>query len=94
MLLLMKINELFHPIHIGLFGSQAIVKVTDVFPQLIQQPSRLENRRAGFSGAVMTVHKYSISPASHIASGLVGFFASDVRETKAVMGGQKPVALY
>jgi hypothetical protein len=35
----MKMNELFHPVHIGLFGSQAIVKVTDLFPQLIQQPS-------------------------------------------------------
>jgi hypothetical protein len=42
----------------------------------------------------MTVRLYSISAASHIASGLAGFFASDVRETKAVMGGQKPVSLY
>jgi hypothetical protein len=42
----------------------------------------------------MTVQKYTISPASHIASGLSGFFASDVRETQAVMGGQKPVSLY
>jgi hypothetical protein len=41
----------------------------------------------------MTVHKYDISPASHIANALAGFFASDARETKAVMGGQKPVSL-
>jgi hypothetical protein len=35
----MKINELFHPIHIRLFGSEAIVQVTDLFPQLVQQPN-------------------------------------------------------
>jgi hypothetical protein len=42
----------------------------------------------------MTVQVHSISPASRIASGLAGFFASDVGEQKAVMGGQKPVSLY
>jgi hypothetical protein len=42
----------------------------------------------------MTAHKYKVSPAGHITSGLVGVFAADVRETKAVMGGQAPVVLY
>lgn len=42
----------------------------------------------------MTAHANSTLPTSHIASGLAGFFASDFRETKAVMGGQKPVSLY
>jgi hypothetical protein len=42
----------------------------------------------------MTVHVHSISLASHIASGLAGCFASDVKQTKAAMGGQKPVARY
>jgi hypothetical protein len=42
----------------------------------------------------MTVHKHGILPASPIASGLAGFFASDVRETQTLMGGQKPVSLY
>jgi hypothetical protein len=42
----------------------------------------------------MTVHPHGISPPSHTASGFAGGFTSDVRETKAVMGGQKPVSLY
>ncbi len=42
----------------------------------------------------MTAHVHSISPANRIARGLAGFFTSDVRETKAVMGGQKSVSLY
>jgi hypothetical protein len=42
----------------------------------------------------MTVHLYSISAASYIASGLAGFFASHDRETMPLMGGQKPVPLY
>ena len=42
----------------------------------------------------MTVHKYKISPASHIANGLVVVLTPDVREIKAVMGGNKPVSLY
>lgn len=42
----------------------------------------------------MTVHANSILPTSLTACGLAGLFASDVRETKTVMGGQKPVALY
>jgi hypothetical protein len=37
--LIMKINELFHPVHVGFFRSKAIVQVTDLFPQLIQQQS-------------------------------------------------------
>jgi hypothetical protein len=94
MFLLMNINELFHPVRVRCLGERAIVQVVDLFPQLIQQPSRLNHRRAGISGVVMTAHVYSISPASYIASGLAGFSASDVRDTKAVMGGQKPVALY
>jgi hypothetical protein len=92
--LVMKINELFNPIQVRLLGAQAIVQATDLFPQLIWQPSCLEHRRAGFSGVVMTVHTYRVSPASYIASGLAGVLASDVRETKAVMGGQKPVSPY
>jgi hypothetical protein len=94
MLLLMKIDELFHPIHIRLFGSKAIVQVMDLFPQLVQQPNRLENRRAGFSGVIMTVYLYSKSPASHITRGLADFFTPHDRETKPLMGGQKPVPLY
>lgn len=54
----------------------------------------LKYRRACFSGVVMTVHKYKISPASHIANGLVVVLTPDVREIKAVMGGNKPVSLY
>jgi hypothetical protein len=54
----------------------------------------MEHRRADFSGVVMTVHAHSISPASHISNGLAGVSASYVRETKAVMRGQKPVAQY
>jgi hypothetical protein len=92
--LAIEINEFFHPAHIRVFGAKAIVQVSDLFPQPIQQPSSLEHRRAGFSGVVMTVHERSISPASHIANRLAGFSASDVRETNAVMGGQKPVSLY
>jgi hypothetical protein len=42
----------------------------------------------------MAVHKYGISPASHIASGLAADLVPDVRETNAVMGGQTAVALY
>ena len=42
----------------------------------------------------MAVHVYSLSPASYIASGLAGVFVIDVRETKSVMCGQKPVSLY
>ena len=42
----------------------------------------------------MTIHKYKISPVSQIASGLAGVFASDVSDTKSVMDGQTPVALY
>ena len=42
----------------------------------------------------MTFHMYTTSPPRHIASGSAGLPASDVRETKAVMGGQTPVSLY
>ena len=34
-----KINELFYLILRSLFRPQAIVQTTDLFPQLIQQPS-------------------------------------------------------
>jgi hypothetical protein len=75
-------------------GSQAIVQITDLFPQLIQQPSRLEYRPAGFSGVVMTDRMYKLSPMSPLASGSVGVFAFDVRGTNAVLGGQKSVSVY
>jgi len=66
---LVKTDELFDPINVRFFGAKAIVQVTNLFTQLVQQPGRLKNQHAGFSGTFMTVHLYSISAESHIASG-------------------------
>ena len=85
---LVKIDELFDPIRIGLFGTQAIVQVTNLLSHLIQQPGGLENRQAGFSGIVMTVHSYSISVKTVIASHFSAHCQSDVRETTAMLGRQ------
>ena len=42
----------------------------------------------------MTVHAYRIVAAIDSTSGLAEVFASDVRATKTLMGGQMAVALY
>jgi hypothetical protein len=42
----------------------------------------------------MTACKYSTSLVSQTARGLAAILTPDVRETTAVMGGQKPVSLY
>ena len=46
----MPADKEFHPIHVRLFGSQAIVFVPQHLPQLIQQAGRLGDIGDGFGG--------------------------------------------
>ena len=60
-------HERTYPVNILLFGSQAVMLITNAFPHLVEQSHcrkrgsrRPAPRRAGFGGWFMTVQKYSL----------------------------------
>jgi len=70
------------------------VPLADLLTSLTQQPGCLENCIADFSGDVMTVHAYSLSAVSLIASGFAGVSLDHVRKTTAMLGRHGHVSLY
>lgn len=94
MLQAMNPDEVFDPIKVSLFGSEAIVQIANWLAQLIQQPGGLENRQAGFFGVVMTVRFYRLPAASFIASGLARVALADVKKTTPMLGRHGSVFLY
>jgi len=70
----MPADEVPDPVDVCLFRSYAVVAISDAFPELVKQPSRLQGRQiAGFSGLVSTVHKYSIGLPFGFATGIAGY---------------------
>lgn len=77
----LKIDKILHTVHTRILGLQAIVQFMDLCSQLIQQPGEFQDRCAGFSGIVMTVHLYKMFTLSLIASSFARIWVADVRET-------------
>jgi hypothetical protein len=57
MLQTMPADEKTHPVHIKLLGAEAIVKIANPLPDLIEQADRLQRRGAGFHGSIYTCMK-------------------------------------
>jgi hypothetical protein len=65
-------DEKTHPVQVSLLGAEAIVKVTNALPNLIQKAGRAQNRRAGFHGIFIPVFLNSVSTAAPSCKPLSG----------------------
>jgi hypothetical protein len=52
-------DEKAHPVHIKLPGAEAIVKIANQLPDLVEQAGRLQRWVAGFHGRIYTCMKNS-----------------------------------
>ena len=57
-------NKKAHPVEVSLLSAEAIVKVTNPLPQLVNKPFGAQNRRAGFHGFFVSVFLHSTSPTN------------------------------